>query len=173
MDKALNLADAKHPMNCPIWQSGVSSERKKQSVSSNHRTLRVHCRWWRTYSWRRRWNLFFVSAQTSWGRRGRRSIRTSSRVFSAITLCIPIPTPSITAKRIAHPIAEFLAALNPPRIANEPPVRNPAPTGTPLALSPSFTLLLSLAPCWQRTHTSIPRIFLLPKALYSAVKCRE
>ena len=105
--------------------------------------------------------------------KGRRSIRTSSRVFSAITLCIPIPTPSITAKRIAHPIAEFLAALNPPRIANEPPVRNPAPTGTPLALSPSFTLLLSLAPCWQRTHTSIPRIFLLPKALYSTVKCRE
>ena len=143
-------------------------------MSSNHRTLRVHCCWWRADSWRRGWNLFLVSAQTSWGRRGRRSIRTSSRVFSAITLCIPIPTPSITAKRIAHPIAEFLAALNPPRIANEPPVRNPAPTGTPLALSPhrppcSYLLLFR----WQRTHTSIPRILLLPKALYRTVKGRK
>ena len=62
-------------------------------------------------------------------------IRTSSRVFSAITLCIPIPTPSITANKIAHPIAEFLAALNPPRIANEPPVRNPAPTRPPPSAS--------------------------------------
>ena len=73
------------------------------------------------------------------------NIRTSSRVFSAITLCIPIPTPSITASKIAHPIAEFLAALNPPRIANEPPVRNPAPTRTPPSASftsaPSYSLL--------------------------------
>lgn len=68
-----------------------------------------------------------------WGKKGRPNVRTSSRVFSAIILCIPIPTPSITANRIAHPMAEFLAALNPPRIANEPPVRNPAPTRTPSA----------------------------------------
>ena len=76
-----------------------------------------------------------------------KNIRTSSRVFSAITLCIPIPTPSITANKIAHPIAEFLAALNPPRIANEPPVRNPAPTRThhdQLSFTQGSLLLLAL-----------------------------
>jgi hypothetical protein len=36
---------------------------------------------------------------------------TSNRVFSAIILWKPIPTPSITASKHAHPIAEFLAAL--------------------------------------------------------------
>lgn len=91
-------------------------------------------------------NYFPCQSQTRWGEKmrkrggGQRNVRTSSRVFSAITLCMPIPTPSITANRIAHPIAEFLAALKPPRIANEPPVRNPAPTERhPLALCPSRT----------------------------------
>jgi len=51
---------------------------------------------------------------------------TSNRVFSAIILWNPIPTPSITASRQAHPIAEFLAALYPPRTARAPPVKNPA-----------------------------------------------
>ena len=53
---------------------------------------------------------------------------TSNLVFSAIILCIPIPTPSITASNIPHPIAEFLAAFIPPRIASAPPVKNPAIT---------------------------------------------
>ena len=51
---------------------------------------------------------------------------TSSRVFSAIILWIPIPTPSITPNSIAHPIAEFLAAFIPPRTAKAPPVKKPA-----------------------------------------------
>jgi hypothetical protein len=53
---------------------------------------------------------------------------TSSRVFSAIILWNPIPTPSITASKHAHPIAEFLAALYPPLMASAPPVKNPAIT---------------------------------------------
>jgi hypothetical protein len=53
-------------------------------------------------------------------------ILTSSLVFSAMTLCNPIPTPSITAKNIAHIIAPFRAAFKPPLIASEPPVRKPA-----------------------------------------------
>ena len=53
---------------------------------------------------------------------------TSNLVLSAIILWIPIPTPSITASRQAHPIAEFLAAFSPPLTANAPPVKNPAIT---------------------------------------------
>jgi hypothetical protein len=53
---------------------------------------------------------------------------TSNLVFSAIILWNPIPTPSMTASKQAHPIAEFLAAFNPPLTANAPPVKNPAMT---------------------------------------------
>jgi hypothetical protein len=45
-----------------------------------------------------------------------------------MTLWNPIPTPSITARKIAHMMAPFLAAFRPPRIAKEPPVKNPAMT---------------------------------------------
>jgi hypothetical protein len=54
--------------------------------------------------------------------------RTSNLVFSAIILWNPIPTPSITASKHAHPIAEFRAAFAPPLIASAPPVKNPAMT---------------------------------------------
>jgi hypothetical protein len=47
-------------------------------------------------------------------------------VLSAIILWNPIPTPSMTARKTAHIMAEFLAALTPPRIAREPPVKKPA-----------------------------------------------
>ena len=72
-----------------------------------------------------------------WSRR-----RTSNLVFSAIILCIPIPTPSITASNIPHPIAEFLAAFMPPRMASAPPVKKPAMTVLLLALihPASYTL---------------------------------
>jgi hypothetical protein len=53
---------------------------------------------------------------------------TSSRVFSAIILWMPMPTPSITASKHAHPIAEFRAAFIPPLTARAPPVKNPAMT---------------------------------------------
>lgn len=53
---------------------------------------------------------------------------TSSLVFSAIILWNPIPTPSITPKKMAHMIAEFLAAFIPPRMASAPPVKKPAMT---------------------------------------------
>lgn len=56
------------------------------------------------------------------------SFLTSSLVFSAIILWNPIPTPSMTASKHAHPIAEFLAAFSPPLTANAPPVKNPAMT---------------------------------------------
>jgi hypothetical protein len=56
------------------------------------------------------------------------TIPTSNRVFSAIILWKPIPTPSMTANRQAHAIAEFRAAFIPPRTASAPPVKNPAMT---------------------------------------------
>lgn len=43
-------------------------------------------------------------------------------VFSAIMRPIAIPTPSITARSTAQPIALFRIALAPPRTAREPPV---------------------------------------------------
>lgn len=52
---------------------------------------------------------------------------TSSFVLPAIIFDRPIPTPSMTASKMAQPIAPFLAALYPPRIAREPPVMKPAP----------------------------------------------
>ena len=50
----------------------------------------------------------------------------SNRVFSAIIRWNPIPTPSMTASKIAHPIAPLRIARGPPRTANAPPVKNPA-----------------------------------------------
>lgn len=47
-------------------------------------------------------------------------------MFSAIILLNPMPTPSMTARRIAQPMAPFLIARGPPRTANEPPVKKPA-----------------------------------------------
>ncbi|CAD6583109.1 MAG: hypothetical protein ASARMPRED_001227 [Alectoria sarmentosa] len=115
--------------------------------------------------------FFSISTNMVENIKGRRSMRTSSRVFSAIILCIPIPTPSITANNIAQPIAEFLAALNPPRIANEPPVKKPAPTSPPSAIIHPAPIPGSLPR--EKTHTGIPRIFLLPKSLDRTIKRRE
>lgn len=42
-------------------------------------------------------------------------------VFSAIMREKPMPTPSMTASRIAHPIALLRIALAPPRTASDPP----------------------------------------------------
>ena len=51
----------------------------------------------------------------------------SNFVFcSAIILWNPIPTPSITASRIAHPMAPFAIARPPPRTASAAPVIPPA-----------------------------------------------
>jgi hypothetical protein len=62
---------------------------------------------------------------------------TSNLVCSAIILWKPIPTPSMTASKHAHPIAEFRAAFAPPRIAKAPPVKKPAMTIYLLVSSPS------------------------------------
>jgi hypothetical protein len=51
---------------------------------------------------------------------------TSSFVAPANIFWNPIPTPSMTASRMAQLMAPFLAALYPPRIASEPPVKKPA-----------------------------------------------
>ena len=127
------LADAKCLRNCQIWQSGVSSEQKSKDDQAIIGLCESTAAGGGPTAGGGVGICGLLSAQTRWEKKGRPNIRTSSRVFSAIILCIPIPTPSITANRIAHPMAEFLAALNPPRIANEPPVRNPAPTRTPSA----------------------------------------
>ena len=50
----------------------------------------------------------------------------SNFVPSAIILWNPIPTPSMTANKIAHPIAPFRIARGPPRTASAPPVKKPA-----------------------------------------------
>lgn len=47
---------------------------------------------------------------------------TSRRVFSAIMREKEIPTPSMTARRTAQPIALLRIALAPPRIARAPPI---------------------------------------------------
>lgn len=51
---------------------------------------------------------------------------TSNFVLPANIFWNPMPTPSMTASNTAHPMAPFLAARKPPRIARDPPVRNPA-----------------------------------------------
>ena len=128
---------------CQTWQSGVSSEQKSKTLQATIGLCESTAADGEPIADGGA-GTYFSCQQNHVGQSGRPNIRTSSRVFPAIILCIPIPTPSITANRSAHPIAEFLAALNPPRIANEPPVRNPAPTRTPLAPSPSCPCSCSL-----------------------------
>lgn len=90
----------------------------------------------------------------------------SNLVFSAIILWKPIPTPSMTASRIAHPIAPFLTARGPPRTASAPPVKNPAM----IAFHGSSFLLSTHQPKSDCSH-DIP--YLLPNTFYSTVECRE
>lgn len=134
-----------------MWQSGVSSEPKSKAYQAIIGLCESTAAGGGPTAGGGAGSCFSCQYKHA-GKKGRRSMRTSSRVFSAIILCKPIPTPSITANNIAHPIAEFLAALNPPRMANEPPVRNPAPTRTPSALSKSFALLLFRAFYWENTY---------------------
>lgn len=99
---------------------------------------------------------------------------TSRRVFSAIILWNPIPTPSITARRHAHPIAEFRAAFAPPLIARAPPVKNPAMTVEFCQhwSKPSQPTPMSYdGPNVQRT--GIIWILLLSYSLHCTVKRRE
>jgi len=90
----------------------------------------------------------------------------SNLVFSAIILWKPIPTPSMTASRIAHPIAPFLTARGPPRTASAPPVKNPAI----MAFHGSSFLLSNYQP---NSDYSLSILSLLPNTLDSAVECRE
>lgn len=46
-------------------------------------------------------------------------------MFSAIILWKPIPTPSMTARRMAQPMAPFRMARAPPRTARDPPCSKP------------------------------------------------
>lgn len=62
----------------------------------------------------------------------------SNLVFSAIILWKPIPTPSMTARRHAQPMAALRAALKPPRTAREPPVKKPAITVRRVSLCFSY-----------------------------------
>lgn len=47
-------------------------------------------------------------------------------MFSAIMRWKPMPTPSMTASRMAQPMAPLRTAFAPPRTASEPPVKKPA-----------------------------------------------
>jgi hypothetical protein len=68
----------------------------------------------------------------------------SNLVFSAIIRWKPMPTPSITARRIAQPMAPLRTALNPPLIARLPPVKPPAMMAFQ---GSSFFLLSALVDC--------------------------
>jgi hypothetical protein len=74
---------------------------------------------------RGRW-LRGLGKSVSWTGATFASQLTSSFVAPANIFWNPIPTPSMTASRIAQLMAPFLAALYPPRIASEPPVKKPA-----------------------------------------------
>lgn len=103
---------------------------------------------------------------------------TSSFVLSAIILWKPIPTPSMTARKTAHMIAEFLAALTPPRTAKAPPVKKPAMTAKckSLAMTPNLKAhrnKIAIPHGLTGKHTSIVRIFLLSDTLDRTVERRE
>lgn len=94
-----------------------------------------------------------------------KAIGTSSFVLSAIIRWNPIPTPSITARKTPHMMAEFRAALTPPRTARAPPVKKPAMTKTGQHLCSRMTI--------PARHTGIVGILLLPDTLDGTIKCRE
>lgn len=100
--------------------------------------------------------------------------RTSSRVFSAIILWNPIPTPSITANKHAHPIAEFRAAFAPPLIASAPPVKKPAMTVPFYQHSITCLGLPNIAVTGIGVqHTGIIWVLLLPYSLHRTIEGRE
>lgn len=93
---------------------------------------------------------------------------TSNLVLSAIIRWNPIPTPSMTARKTPHIMAEFRAALYPPLIAKAPPVQNPAMT------EKGFTVRYCVSSSMRQTRrTGIIRIFLLPDSLNCAIKSRK
>jgi len=72
-----------------------------------------------------RWVLIYASAACDDGDGcGIGGGGSSFVVFSAIIRWNPIPTPSMTARRIAQPMAPFRMARAPPRTAREPPYSN-------------------------------------------------
>lgn len=106
---------------------------------------------------------------------------TSSFVLSAIILWKPIPTPSMTPKKTAHMMAEFLAAFTPPRTAKEPPVKKPAitkhrkkPGQNEMTLEKTISQH-RIPAGWQalKKRTGIVRILLLSDSLNRTVECRE
>jgi len=96
----------------------------------------------------------------------------SNLVLSAIILCIPIPTPSMTANSTAHPIAEFLAALNPPRTASDPPVKKPAMIALYLFGVVNGTVAQLVKNLQEISRLDV-RVFLLPESFDSTIVCRE
>ncbi len=58
---------------------------------------------------------------------------TSNFVLPASIFWNAMPTPSMTARRTAQPIAPFLAVFHPPRIARLPPVKKPATRETEIS----------------------------------------
>lgn len=89
----------------------------------------------------------------------------SSLVFSAIMRLKAIPTPSITARRTAQPIALLRIAFAPPRTARAPPVKKP-----PMIAFHGSSLLLQ-----GRQYVCPVRVLslLAPNALDSAIECRK
>jgi len=91
-------------------------------------------------------------------------------VFSAIMRWKPMPTPSMTASRIAQPIAPLRTALAPPRTASEPPVKKPAMIAFQ---GSSFLLLVGWVSEDYKGALEGVAAGTIPNSLDGAVECRE
>lgn len=104
------------------------------------------------------------------------TVRFCSPLFPA-TRFIPIPTPSITASKHAHPTAPLPAAFTPPRTASAPPVRKPAITTGTHTYNQHPVPIPRHTTSHQNTQTekltSVIRILLLSHPLHGTIKRRE
>lgn len=94
----------------------------------------------------------------------------SNRVFSAIMRWKPMPTPSMTASRIAQPMAPLRTALAPPRTASEPPVKKPAMIAFQ---GSSFLLLVGWVSEGYKGMLEGVAAGTIPNSLDGAVECRK
>lgn len=94
-------------------------------------------------------------------------------MLPAIARWRPIPTPSMTASRIAQLIAPFLIALGPPLTASDPPVKKPAMMafhGSSFFLTP-FTAQSNVLNSPPHTPKFPPSTGALAFIAVSAVQC--
>lgn len=96
-------------------------------------------------------------------------------VFSAIILWKPIPTPSMTARRMAQPMAPLRMARAPPRTAKDPPCPKLLASAHDGGSSDSVsTVFSSIVTYGEKTcDYGVPWILLLSYSFDCAVKCAE